>query len=58
MRSEYIVNGRFVYIIYQMAVEEYELDCKEYNEFKSVTEKDKQQQQQSQSNPQQQGPSW
>jgi hypothetical protein len=37
-----------------MAVEEYELDCKEYNEFKSATEKDKQQQQQSQSNPQQQ----
>ena len=36
LRSEYIVNGRFIYIIYQMAVEEYEQDCKEYNEFKSV----------------------
>lgn len=23
LRSEYVVNGRFVYIIYQMAVEEY-----------------------------------
>jgi hypothetical protein len=28
LRSEYVVNGRFIYIIYQMAVEEYEQDCK------------------------------
>ena len=37
-----------------MAVEEYEQDCKEYNEFKSVAEKHKQQQQQQQKQEQQQ----
>jgi hypothetical protein len=30
LRSEYVINGRFNYIIYQMAVEEYLKDLKEF----------------------------
>jgi hypothetical protein len=30
LRSEYVINGRFTFIVYQMAVQEYEEDILEY----------------------------
>lgn len=33
LRSEYVINGRFTYIIYQLSVQEYVKDMKEYQMF-------------------------
>lgn len=33
LRSEYVINGRFTYIIYQLALQEYVKDAKEYKLF-------------------------
>ena len=32
LRSEYLINGRYTYSIYQMAVQKYISDLKEYDE--------------------------
>lgn len=38
LRSEYVFNGKFTYTVFNMAVQEYEKDMKEFNEPKSKRE--------------------